>query len=348
MSIPVSEQLIFHHGVELTDSVKSLENFGIVERDILVVRQRKSAVVRDKPFKVSDLQGILGRNTSSSKTRSKNNSSTMDAHSSTTSSISHQNEMDASVQKLLEERIRFQNVDMNMQQAYEHHPENFAQVTMLYVLVYVNKVAVQAFVDTGAQMTIISKECVEKCHLGHLVDHRFQGVAQGVGTAPILGRIHLADMKIGTVYLPCAFTVLQQSGLELILGLDMLRRHQCILDLSRFVLRVGNIETPFLSEGEIPPSSRLNPKKQTIVETTSDSSGASSSSQPSAQPSLGLSSSKVKAADNLLPAQKENNNVNFSEKDIEVLIGLGFNREQAISALVAAEGNVDMAASLLL
>jgi DNA damage-inducible protein 1 len=35
----------------------------------------------------------------------------------------------------------------------------------------------------------------------HLLDNRFEGIAVGVGSSKILGRIHLADMEIGGVIL---------------------------------------------------------------------------------------------------------------------------------------------------
>mmetsp|Transcript_7100 Transcript_7100/g.11966 ORF Transcript_7100/g.11966 Transcript_7100/m.11966 type:complete len:145 (+) Transcript_7100:710-1144(+) len=137
--------------------------------------------------------------------------------------------------------------------AQEQFPEFFGQITMLYVDVFVNKHPIQAFVDSGAQATIISKQCADQCNIMHLLDTRFAGMAVGVGQSKILGRIHLADMEIGGVLLQCSFTVLEDNKVDLLFGLDNLKRHQCCIDLvsSQLHIKNGEISVPFLGEGEI-------------------------------------------------------------------------------------------------
>lgn len=237
---------------------------------------------------------------------------------------------------------------------------------MLYVDVEINGHKVKALVDSGAQATVMSPACAEACGIMRLVDKRFSGIARGVGTATIIGRVHVTQIKIGSLFLPCSFTVMEGKAVDLLLGLDMLKRHQATLDLSRDKLIIQGQEVSFLGPADIPKE-----QEEALVEEPTvagpagtrigQKSGAVKGPESSAEagPSAAASSSSAPAqvaspapAPQAAPPQPQAppsgaGQRQFSEDDIRSIVGLGFARQDAIIALQATDGNVDQAANLL-
>ncbi|GLJ08774.1 hypothetical protein SUGI_0095470 [Cryptomeria japonica] len=245
---------------------------------------------------------------------------------------------DIDAQRKIEEMIRQRNVDENWENALEHNPESFARVVMLYVDMEVNGVPLKAFVDSGAQMTIISRSCAERCGLLRLLDKRYTGIARGVGQSAIVGRIHVAPIKIGTIYYPCTFTVLDSPDLEFLFGLDMLRKHQCEIDLKQNVLRVGGgeVSVPFLQEKDIPT--------QFLVEEKFANQGASASAELSSAKKAGSSSTPAPSTG---LSQVNSTQGSNQESKIIRLMELGFDRATVIQALTLFNGNEEQAAGYL-
>merc|ERR1719273_276856 len=147
-----------------------------------------------------------------------------------------------------------------MEMAMEHTPETFGTVIMLYIDCMVNGHHIKAFVDSGAQATIMSQKAAERCNIMRLVDTRWAGIAKGVGTQKIIGRVHMAQIQIEQEYLTSSFSILEAQPMDMLLGLDMLKKHQCTIDLRKNCLMIGTTgtETKFLSENELPPCARLS------------------------------------------------------------------------------------------
>ena len=126
----------------------------------------------------------------------------------------HANPMDEEANAYFGNKIRLQNVQRQYEQMMEEYPESLGRVLMLYMNCEVNGKPLQVFVDSGAQMTILSSACADRLGLLHLVDDRFEGVAVGVGTGKILGKIHIVELTIGGYNFPCSITVMDsESGL---------------------------------------------------------------------------------------------------------------------------------------
>ena len=220
---------------------------------------------------------------------------------------------DIEAQKEIEEEIRKGMVEQNYQLAQEEFPEFFGSITMLYIGAKVNGVEIQAFVDSGAQSTIISKGLAEKIGLSRLIDTRFAGMAMGIGTSKILGRVHAADMEILGKKFTCSFTVLEDNKVDFLFGLDNLKRHQCCIDLVQNMLHMRNgvISVPFLSEGEIRKNA-FEEEKDVIMEE---------------QKKAGFKPNEV---------------------DVKSLMDMGFTREKVLEALSICDGNKEHAGTYLL
>ena len=52
-----------------------------------------------------------------------------------------------------------------------------------------------------------------------LLDKRFAGIAKGVGTQKILGRIHTGQIQIKESFIPQSFSVMEDQPMELLIGL---------------------------------------------------------------------------------------------------------------------------------
>lgn len=257
-------------------------------------------------------------------------------------------------QQQLKVKAENEEIDRNFQLAMEEMPEAFATVTMLFANIEVNGVPVKAFIDSGAQTTIMSPECAEKCHLSHLIDKRHRGMAYGVGQATILGRIHMAPIKIGSSYFACSMTVIEGTNMEFLLGLDMLKHHQTIIDLKHNKLIMGEEELPFLTENEIPKNLVGPPATGPAMMSQSNkgaSRGATNNSSSSADPRTNQSNNGGSSAHEPSvgsgSSASTKSETQYDQTIVSNLMSLGFTKPQVLRALTKSGGNADAAASLL-
>ncbi|KAF7302275.1 DNA damage-inducible v-SNARE binding protein [Mycena indigotica] len=375
--IPVAEQSISYNGKDLSAPKSTLRELGVTENNAMLLLRRKipnmagtgrpveqdsemmrlqllgdpdlmrqlretqpelAAAVQSNPARFAELLRQTRERQSEAELQRQREIQRLNA-----------DPFDVEAQRRIEEAIRQQAVMENMEHALEYSPESFGRVTMLYVNVEVNGKPVKAFVDSGAQQTIMSPECAESCNIMRLLDTRFSGIARGVGTAKILGRVHSAQFKLADLHLPCSITIMEGRDVDLLLGLDMLKAHQACIDLEKNVLRVRGREVRFLSEHELPEKA----KELFSPDEAQSSSGPSTGSVPGRAPSAPASfpgggntiGSAPRASQPSRPPAPAASR--HPESSIRTLMDLGATREVAISSLDAAGGNIDVAASLL-
>lgn len=116
---------------------------------------------------------------------------------------------------------------------------------MLYIPMEINGYKFQAFVDTGAQSTIVSLDFAKRANIAKDIDNRFQGIAIGVGQTKIVGRIHAAKIRIdGRATVECSLQVLDHLDMGFLLGIDMLKKHRVGLPIVTDSVKSTSSPTP--------------------------------------------------------------------------------------------------------
>mmetsp|Transcript_25846 Transcript_25846/g.63308 ORF Transcript_25846/g.63308 Transcript_25846/m.63308 type:complete len:231 (-) Transcript_25846:248-940(-) len=124
---------------------------------------------------------------------------------------------------------------------------------MLFIRCLIDDRQVDLLVDTGASVSAISVDMVQKLHLESKWNHSISGNARGVGSSNILGIVEHVDCMIGHVEFRLFFMVLEGNMPYCILGLDQMRRFRCNVDLDENVLVFGGkggVSVPFLPQEE--------------------------------------------------------------------------------------------------
>ena len=193
-----------------------------------------------------------------------------------------QNPNDVEASEYMQKQERQKLIQEQYEYVMNEYPESVVgRVLMLYIPMKINGFPVSAFIDSGAQQTIMSLSLAKQCQIDQYIDTRMAGIAVGVGTGVILGRIHMVQIEITSTitnqiyYFPCSLTIMDDppkskrttangltsgsstdhamdgddgddetvGGKEMpfLFGLDMLRRHLCCLDMSQGCLRFTQI-----------------------------------------------------------------------------------------------------------
>jgi DNA damage-inducible protein 1 len=161
----------------------------------------------------------------------------------------------------------------------------------------------------------------------------------------------MVQIQIENDFLTSSFSVLEQQPMDMLLGLDMLKRHQCSIDLKNNMLVIGTTgtTTTFLTESELPDCARLTgspeEEKRAIEESTKiqEELEMKAALERSAKESAGASTSSSITDNNqrVLPSDK------FVENDVTELMKNGFKRMDVINELRKFKGDKTQALAAL-
>ena len=138
-------------------------------------------------------------------------------------------------------------VQLDLVQAYEDVPEFFIPINMLYVSCTINNQLITAFLDTGAQISVMNITTAVKCNLYDRIDTKRKSTLVGVGQQDSVGTVYNVELIFGACYTPCNFTILR-NGPDIILGLNFMKAHKATIDLASNVFKIGTYEMPFINK----------------------------------------------------------------------------------------------------
>lgn len=147
--------------------------------------------------------------------------------------------------KLMEVSGREEVIRKNKTDAFQEIPELLIPVDMIYIPCSVNGLETQAFVDTGCQVTIMSKEFAIKAGLEDFIDYKVITELRGVGKKNNVGKIWMGDIVIGGHSLPTSFTVMEDREMDIMFGLNMLLCHGASMDFKERTLTIRGVTIPF-------------------------------------------------------------------------------------------------------
>ena len=146
---------------------------------------------------------------------------------------------------------------------------------------------------------------------------------------------------------------MEGKDVDLLLGLDMLKRHQACIDLSKDKLVIQGEQVSFLGEADIPRNMEEERAEEPKVAgpggtTIGGISGVVSPPSDSPAPPASSASTPAPApAATPRQAPAHSQAPTFPKEHIDQLVSLGFSRDEAVNALAACGGNVEYAAGLL-
>lgn len=231
---------------------------------------------------------------------------------------------------------------------------------MLFIKIKINNINIRAFVDTGAQFSLMSLLCAKKCKLDKKIDKSHPGIAKGIGYQLILGDISNVKFQIENEILISNIFVSEEQPMEFIIGLDIIRKYQCQIDLKNNVFRlsINNIQTRFLRKDELPksfqditPSEEFQSTKLLLQELNKrkNSKRKSILKKDDNNNSKNNNSNKTRNNNNInIKRRKIQLNDNFTEKNVKDIIEFGFKRDDVIKELRRYEGNVNYAIQALI
>lgn len=135
---------------------------------------------------------------------------------------------------IIRRQIRKSNVSENRKLSLEHIPKVYRNpVPMLRMSCNINGQSIRAIIDSGCNITVMSKQAAKRCGFRKIIDpqERIKVRGAGGGATYVIGVMHCTLIEIGDFSIPCTVVILDKLSEELILGLDILLHRMIDIDI---------------------------------------------------------------------------------------------------------------------
>lgn len=145
---------------------KTLSELSFNDNDLLVLKAKEKSIPSNESLSLArnnTTSNIASNTSSNNEFMIQSNVNHSINNTGTSGNNNFLDPLDIETQKRIEQTIRNENIHRNLAKALEEHPESFTSVSMLFVPIHINGHLVRAFVDCGAQATIMSQSCAKRC-----------------------------------------------------------------------------------------------------------------------------------------------------------------------------------------
>jgi DNA damage-inducible protein 1 len=124
-------------------------------------------------------------------------------------------------------------IQQNYEMAYNFIPELLFTPNMIYVDGIFNNKTIKLFIDTGAQISIMSLNKAHSLGIEEFIDKSYNGMADGIGSQKIIGRIHYLEIQIDNYIIPMSIDVVENINdkFDILVGLNVLYANGINVDI---------------------------------------------------------------------------------------------------------------------
>ncbi|OHT03641.1 Clan AA, family A2, retrotansposon aspartic peptidase [Tritrichomonas foetus] len=152
--------------------------------------------------------------------------------------------VDISEQFSIFQKIQATKIHENFLSTFDSSPELFIPVNSLYYIYgEINNHKIEALVDTGAQISIMSLKLAQKLSIEFLIDVNMIVNYTGIdGKNQAHGVINSVKMKVGNQIDRVRLVIIKHRDDYCILGLDWIKRNHAVLDFNQEIITLRNKE----------------------------------------------------------------------------------------------------------